>query len=74
MMKLIVLLCYISNGQCDWLPWTNNLNGPLVGSPVIYETQGDCERAGNWLLMNHNGNYANRPPGYNIHRYRCEPL
>ncbi len=73
MTKMIVFLCYISSGQCDWLPWTDSLNGPTTGSPIIYETKDKCTAAGDWLLKNHSGAYPNRPPGYYIRQYRCEP-
>jgi hypothetical protein len=74
MMKLIVLLCFISSGQCAWMPWTDNPNGPQVGVAVSYGTKADCETAGRRLLESHLGHYANRPPGgYDIRQYRCGP-
>jgi hypothetical protein len=62
MMKLIVFLCFVSSGECQWLPWTANPVGPTEGSPILYSTAAECEGAGKFLLTNHNGMYWNWPP------------
>jgi hypothetical protein len=64
-MKLMLLLCAIVGGQCDWQP---------EGAPP-FVTLDACEILGRYMLVAHGGVWPHDPynrPQYTVRDFRCD--